>query len=508
MSRAVPLLLPFTAGALSALGFAPLDVWPLTIASVAVLVAIVDRAPSIRAAAFAGGLFGAGQFVVSLSWIATAFTYQAAMPAFMGWVAVVLLAMFLALYPALAAAIARAWPCGRAGRVLVFAAAWMLTEWLRGHLLSGFAWNPLGAAWLEAGMVAQAAASIGALGLSGMLIIASGAIVVIGQATQRRTTPGFWPYLFALLILCTFAAGSKWLLPPPAPLTGPQVHLIQPNLGQELKYDDPVVHIETYLALSRTALGPGAHRQAIVVWSESAVLDLVAEQPAVRARLASILSPGDLLLFGGSALIRNADGSPAAATNSLYVLDSHGQLLDRYDKAHLVPLGEYVPARPLMSRLGLTRLTPGTIDFLPGPGPRTLTLPGFPAAGIQICYEIIFPGAVVDPAQRPAWLVNISNDAWFGTWGPPEHLAQARLRAIEEGLPVARSTPTGISAVIDGNGRVVGRIAPRVAAALSLRMPPPLPPTVFAQYGHWSSLVFGIALLAAATALRRRELEL
>lgn len=504
MLRAVNVLLPLFAGALSALGFAPLDLWPLTLVGVAGLVAAVERAGTVRGAALAGWLFGVGQFTVSLGWIATAFTYQAAMPAFMGWVTVVLLSMFLGLYPGIAAALARAWSGGRLSRVLVFAAAWMLTEWLRGHLLSGFAWNPLGAAWLQAGIVGQLAALIGALGLSGLMILIGGASGIIGAKTQRRTMPAFWPNLFVFAMIYLFADGSRHLEPLPAPLHGPLVHLIQPNIGQEAKYDNPTAHVEGYLALSRAALGPAPHPQSITIWSESAVLDLVAEEPAVRAHLASILSPGDLLLFGGEALIRNPDGTPAEATNSLFVLDSTARLQGRYDKSHLVPLGEYVPARPLMTRLGLARLAPGGIDFLPGPGPRTLDLPGFPAAGIQICYEVIFPAAVVDEAHRPAWIVNISNDAWFGAWGPPQHLAQARLRAIEEGLPIARVTPTGISAVIDAHGRVVASIAQHRADTLTLRMPPPLPPTLFSRYAHWTSFAFGAVLLVGALALRRR----
>ena len=499
MPRAALLFLPLAAGALSALGFAPLDLWPLTLIGVAVLVCAIERAPTVRGAALAGWLFGVGQFVVSLGWIATAFTYQAALPAFMGWVTVVLLAMFLALYPALAAALARTWPRGGVSRVLVLAAAWMLAEWLRGHLLSGFAWNPLGAAWLAAGSVAQGAAWVGALGLSGLMVVAGGAVLLFGRATQRRSLPAFWATIAALLIVVALAQVTGLIAPPPAPLTGPLVHLIQPNLGQERKYDDPVVHIDTYLALSRTALGSAPRPPSITIWSESAVLDIVAEQPALRTHLAAILAPGDLLLFGGEGLVRATDGEVIAATNSLFVLDAAGRLQGKYDKAHLVPLGEYVPAQPLMSRLGLTRLTPGNIDFLPGPGPRTLALPGFPAAGIQICYEVIFPAAVVDAARRPAWIVNISNDAWFGAWGPPQHLAQARLRAIEEGLPIARVTPTGISAVIDAHGRVVASLALHRVGTMSLRVPAALPPTLFARHAHWTSFAFGLLLLAAAT---------
>ena len=504
MPLAARMLLPLTAGALGALGFAPLDLWPLTLIGVAILIALIECAPTIRSAAASGWWFGVGHFTVGLFWIATAFTYQAAMPAFMGVVTVVLLSMFLALYPGLAAGLARAWPGGRISRVFVFAAAWMLTEWLRGHILSGFAWNPLGAAWLDAGGVAQLAMVIGALGLSGVMVLASGAIVLAGGDIRIRSAHKWTPHLIGLIAVTGLAEASRFALPPPAPATGPLVHLIQPDIGQDAKYDNPAAHVEKYLALSRAALGPAPRRQSITIWSESAVEDLVEEEPAARARLAQILEPGDLLLFGGVALIRNADGSLAAATNSLYALDADAHLVGRYDKSHLVPLGEYVPARPLMTRLGLARLTPGDIDFLPGPGPRTLDLPGFPAAGIQICYEVIFPAAVVDEAHRPAWIVNISNDAWFGAWGPPQHLAQARLRAIEEGLPIARVTPTGISAMIDASGRVVASIGQHRAATLSLRMPPPHPATLFARYAHATSLVFGLTLLVAALALRRR----
>jgi len=495
MPRPLRLLLPLAAGAVSALGFAPLDWWPLTLAGVAILFWSIERSASVRGAAAVGWWFGVGQFTVGLYWIATAFTYQAAMPAFLGVVTVVLLSMFLSIYPALAAGLARAWPRPGASRLLIFAAAWMSSEWLRGHVLSGFAWNPLGAAWLPAGGVALAAAWVGALGLSALMVVAGGLFAVVRKPVE---------IVAAIAGLSGLLAVTALIPSPPAAATGPLVHLIQPNLGQELKYDDPVVHIENYLALSRAALGPEPHPQSITIWSESAVLDLVEENPAVRAHLASVLSPGDLLLFGGEAVTRNPDGTAATATNSLFVLDSDAVLRARYDKSHLVPLGEYVPARPLMSRLGLTRLTPGAIDFLPGPGPRTLDLPGFPAAGIQICYEVIFPAAVVDEAHRPAWIVNISNDAWFGAWGPPQHLAQTRLRAIEEGLPIARVTPTGISAMIDADGRIVARIAPHTAASLSLRVPPPHPPTLFAQFAHWTNFALGLVLVSAALALRRR----
>ncbi len=482
--------LAVAAGALAATGFAPFGAWPLTIVALAVLVWLIDVAPNRRAAFGTGWLFGWGHFVVGLTWIATAFTYQAKMPAALGWVAVVGLSMFLALYPGLAA-LAASLGRGRLAKALLLAPAWMLAEWLRGHVLSGFAWNPLGVALIDTG-VAQLGSVFGGLGLSGLVALAGG-IVAVGITYNRITAA------LTFGAICGATALTALLVPNSRPATGPTVHLVQPDIGQSEKYDAALeqAHFERYLVLTRNALARSP-APALVAWPESAIPYDAENDPQVRAVLASVLRPGDLLLFGGEALIRDTGGNVIAATNSLFVLDSRGQLHGRYDKAHLVPLGEYVPARGIMGAIGLARLAPGDIDFQPGPGPRTLALPGFPAAGIQICYEIIFPAEVVDKADRPAWLLNVSNDAWFGPSGPPQHLAQARLRAIEEGLPVARATPTGISALVDARGQVLQSVAPHVMGVISGRLPAALPPTPFARFGHWTSFAFGLLLSAAA----------
>ncbi len=490
--------LAVAAGALAATGFAPFGAWPLTIVALAVLVWLIDTAPNRRAAFGTGWLFGWGHFVVGLTWIATAFTYQAKMPAALGWVAVVGLSMFLALYPGLAA-LAASFGRGRWAKALLFAPAWMLAEWLRGHVLSGFAWNPLGVALIDTGL-AQLASVFGGLGLSGLVVLAGGT-VACGALHNRLTaavTAG---------AICGFTALTGLLVPAPLPATGPVVHLVQPDIGQSEKYDPGLedAHLARYLGLTRGALA-GPHAPAIVAWPESAIPYDVENDPQARAVLAGVLGPGDLLLFGGEALIRDAGGSVTAATNSLFVLDARGRLHGRYDKAHLVPLGEYVPARGIMGAIGLARLAPGDIDFQPGPGPRTLDLQGFPAAGIQICYEVIFPAEVIDEAHRPAWLLNVSNDAWFGPSGPVQHLAQARLRAIEEGLPVARATPTGVTALIDARGRVLQSVAPHVMGVISARLPAALPPTLFARFGHWTSFAFGLILATAGLWASRRRI--
>ena len=218
-------------------------------------------------------------------------------------------------------------------------------------------------------------------------------------------------------------------------------------------------------------------------------------------------------LAHGFELGKYPDGRPytvvtdklAGANNSVWIVTPQATLLGRYDKAHLVPYGEYLPMRPILSRLGLSRLAPGDIDFWPGPGARTLNLGRFGRAGLQICYEIIFSGQVVDQANRPDFIFNPSNDAWFGAWGPPQHLAQARLRAVEEGLPVLRATPTGISAIIAPDGRILHALPMHHAGRIDARVPLAFAPTLFARFGNILPLAFAIFLIASAIVFGRNH---
>ncbi|MBC7520471.1 MAG: apolipoprotein N-acyltransferase [Sandarakinorhabdus sp.] len=496
-------LLAVVAGAMAALGFEPYALWPFTLLAAAVLVMLVVAAATRRRAVLIGWLFGTGMFTASLGWTAFAFTFQAKMPPILGWVSVVLLSMFLALYVGLAAGLTRALARQPLSGVLMLAAFWMLGEWLRGWVLTGFAWNPLGAAWVSAPGFAQLASAGGALSLSGLMILAGGGLWLLAVRGERAAG--------AVLLGLVGVAGVIGLAIPhdTGAGTGPMVYLVQPNIGQDVKYDPGAedAHLQIYLGLTAKALAAASPNRpgALVLWSESSVPYLVEEDPAARARLAAVLGPKDLLLFGGVAVVRDRYGAVLSLTNSLFVIDATGQLHGRYDKAHLVPLGEYVPARGLMTALGVARLAPGDLDFNPGPGPQTLKLPGFLPVGVQICYEIIFPGAVIDAANRPAWIANISNDAWFGPSGPPQHLAQARLRAIEEGLPIARATPTGISAMIDPFGRVVTSLPAGARDVTSAPLPAALPATLFARFGHLVPALFGAALLLAGVLFDRRR---
>ncbi|MDB5683040.1 MAG: apolipoprotein N-acyltransferase [Sphingomonas bacterium] len=489
--------LPFAliAGLVSALGFAPLDLWPLALVALVALLAMVGQAPSLRRALALGWMFGLGHFALGLNWIATAFTYQAAMPAWLGWIAVLLLSLYLALFPAIATGLAWRWGRGDPVRfALIFAAAWIVAEWLRATLFTGFAWNPLGVLLVPLGAGALPARWIGTYGLSGLFALWAG--LALAAAPRRRA-------MAAVLIVpaITFLLWQFARAPIAADPAAPRLRVVQPNIGQQEKWQ-PGFERANFGRLAALTGPPGAEPR-LILWPEAAVPDYLEEEPGARARLARLLGPRDILLTGGVALVWGKDGHVAAARNSLFALNGAGNLIGRYDKAHLVPYGEYLPMRTILSAIGLSRLAPGDLDFLPGPGAQSFALPGLGTVGYQICYEIIFSGHVVDAANRPAMLFNPSNDAWFGAWGPPQHLAQARLRAIEEGITVVRSTPTGISAVIAPDGRLAAHLPWRAAGTIDARFPRATPPTLFAQAGNILPLLLAALLIAAAIALRR-----
>jgi apolipoprotein N-acyltransferase len=487
------------AGAVSALGLAPLDLWFLTFAALAFVVARIVRVSGWRDAFLQGWVFGVGHFLLGLNWIATAFTYQAKMPAWYGWAAVLLLSLYLALFPGMAAALA--WRISRRHPLafaFLFAAAWMLGEWLRGTVLTGFSWNPLAAVWLPLPWVAQSAMWIGTYGLSGLAVLLAG-LLSTGLHHRRRITLG------ALAMFAGVAAVSgEFTTPPPA--TGTiAVRVVQPNIGQREKHDSAQdeQHAGIYAMLS----GKPSSTPRLILWPEAATPHFLEYESAARLQLAALLGPRDILLTGAESVALDLHGNDDIYRNSVFALDSSGNLLWRYDKSHLVPFGEYLPARWILGRLGLSRLVPGEGDFSPGPGPRTFALPGFtlrkgPATvGVQICYEIIFPGRVIDEARRPSFLFNPSNDAWFSAWGPPQHLAQARLRAIEEGIAVIRATPNGISALISPTGRLIASVPPHHAGVIDGVLPEPLPPTFFARHGLGACALFGLFLSAVGIAL-------
>lgn len=512
-----PKLVALLLGAVSATGFAPLHLWPLTLLALAGWMTLVARSPKGSRALGIGWAFGVGHFVIGLNWIATAFTYQAAMPAWLGWIAVGLLSLYLAVYPALAAW--GAWIIKPKGDthfaapsyLLAFASLWSLTEWLRSWIFTGFAWNPLGV--IAVPHAAAPAAWIGTYGMSGIVCLLA-AVLILAWFHRRVAAAMLFGSLIALwgaALLSQMGGGVDAAIRSKGTQRIP-ITVVQPNVGQEDKWEGSKADLN-FEKLARLTT-PKNDKPRLILWPEAAVPDyLEPGYPApyydrspveARLRLIKLMNPDDLMLLGALKLELDKTGDVVGARNAVMTVHADGSLGPRYDKAHLVPYGEYLPMRPVLSAIGLSRLAPGDIDFWPGPGARTLDLGAFGQAGLQICYEIIFSGQVVDRARRPDFIFNPSNDAWFGGWGPPQHLAQARLRAIEEGLPVVRATPTGISAVIDADGRILESLPMHSAGRIDTMLPRAHAPTLFARYGNILPVGFALLLLALAIAFRRR----
>lgn len=476
-------------GILCAAGFAPLDFWPAAIAALVLLLRCAGTAPSWRSAWGTGWWFGLGLGLASFPWLAHAFSFQSAMPYWLGWVAVAILSAYTAIYWAVSLGLTNALSRNAPPAIFAFhaAAIFVVAEWLRGWLLTGFPWNPLASIWMPVPEVAQSASVIGALGLSGLTMLVAG----MGAAATRRATP---VSLFASLVgsaLLVLAARSA-----APPDTQAQISLVQANIEQSEKWlpGDAERQLGQYIALTRDedATGP-----RLVFWPETAILFPLDTNPALQRAAVAGLGPDDLLFAGAV-----GDAPDLHHTNSVFVLDAAGSILARYDKAHLVPFGEYLPFAAVLERFGAARLVPGVADFVPGPGPATLEFEGL-RVGVSICYEIVFPARVVDGSDRPAFLFNPSNDAWFGWGGPEQHLAQARLRAIEEGLPVIRATPTGHTAVIRSDGSIAASLPTGRAARLDARLPAALVPTPFALWGNAIPLGASFMVLVAGLALRR-----
>ncbi len=507
-------LAALVAGALAAAALPPVHALPLLVPAFCMLAWMLAGHRGRRAAFTLGFWFGFGHHVAGLYWLAWPMTLDLARFGWMIPFAVFGISALLALFTGAAALAALATGARGVAQIIFLAIAWAGFEWLRGFVLTGFPWNLLATGWVAFDMPVQAVSVIGpyGLGLVTVLIAALPAALLFADYSVRAKATAV--LASAALLIGLFGFG--WLRLPAGPtgvLKEVRLRLVQGHVPQSLKWaiGSRERFFNLYLELSRR---PGFERITHVIWPESAIHYRF--QTAVRslriqgprfARLLEAVPKGGHLIAG---IIRD-DGR--RAWNSIQAINGQGQLVASYDKHHLVPFGEYVPLRGVLSWLGVERLAQGRLDFSAGPRPRTLQVPGAPRFSPLICYEAIFPHEVVANEAvgggRPRWLLNLTNDAWFGaTSGPYQHLAAARLRSIEQGLPLVRTANTGISVVTDGYGRIRARLGLGERGILDAALPVALDrPPLYGWLGDWIFLFMCliVALLALWIVQRRNS---
>ena len=518
-------LVALVAGAASVLALAPFHLWLVLFVTLPVLVWLIEASqdvcgasragrtlwrdrPVIRAA-LSGWWFGFGYFAIGLFWIGEAFLVESERFLWALPIAVTLMPAGLALFFAAATAATRAVNGNGLVRVIALAIALSATEWLRGHVLTGFPWNVLGYALTYPLPLMQAAGLLGIYGLTlAVVIVCAAPLVVLADRSgpaSGRSRLAKAVLIPAVPLLVALAYGQHRLSQPQAPaVDGVRLRLVQPSIPQREKWraEHQRRIFDMHLTLSRTAAdGRIDDLTGIthIIWPEAAMPFQPLVSPEALRLIGEMLGSNAQLISGALRVDEPRPGSREGRKtfNSLIVFGAGGAPRGIYDKNHLVPFGEYVPLRGLLDRIGLEALTRLQGGFAAGTVPRPLMrIAGLPPVGALICYEAIFPGAIVQGAERPGVLINVTNDGWFGnTIGPRQHLHQARVRAVEEGLPLVRAANNGISAIIDPHGRVLARLELDVRGTIDSGLPDPLPPPLYARLGDMVWLIGVLVLL-------------
>lgn len=488
------LALALFAGCITALGQAPFDLWMVAIPGLALLFLLIRNAPTIRAAAWAGLLAGVGYFALSLFWIIEPFLIQPERHGWMAPFALIGMAAGLASFWAAAAAVTRALNGSAAAWVATFGAV----EILRSYVLTGFPWGLIGHVWLETPVV-HLASLVGHHGLTLMALLAASGLALLMWPVQR------WWGASSLAAVCVVAiwggivAGGLGGAGLQASETGadaaarPVVRLVQPNAPQHLKWDRNMIPIFFQRQIDATAAQgpiPGQPRPDLVLWAETA-LSVLLENAEPELEAIALAADGVPVVLGVQRYVGQR------TYNSALYLDGGGTIRAIYDKHKLVPFGEYMPFGEVMARFGIYGMAASRGGgFSAGPGARLMDLGALGRALPLICYEAVFPQFIASAPERPDFLMQLTNDAWFGAFsGPYQHLAQARLRAIEQGLPMVRVANTGVSAMIDPLGRITAQLPLNEAGWLDAALPQAHTPTVFARSGEWPVLAFVTFLL-------------
>jgi len=471
-----PYLSVFILGGIASLAFAPLHLFFLLVPCFLGLLTLIENKPPKQGLRL-GWTFGFGHFIGGLYWIH--FAFETAGLTYFGPLAVVSLAGLLAIFPALVCALTVLWPCDRFSTVWIFSSLWVLMEWLRSYILTGFPWNLMGYTWTIS--MLQSTAWIGIYGLS---------LITVLAATSMYSRSFKMVLSFALIITGLCGAGQYRLLH--APILEHKdinIRLVQASIPQQLKWlpQERVKNLLLYLNLS--------HLQAekplkAIIWPEAAVTIPLNQDLSLGEPLKKVIPENGVLITGGIRVLYESDDRPFVF-NCLYMLNDQGKIIDSYDKHHLAPFGEYVPFKDL---IGLEKLTHGSLDYQAGPKPRVLSSSYLPPFQPLICYEGIFPQLVLGGDVRAQWLLSLTNDTWFGqSFGPYQHLAIVCVRAIEHGMPLARVANNGISAVIDSYGRVLHQLGLNQVGYIDFTLPQALLQPTF--YSQWREVPFIIMVV-------------
>lgn len=512
----------FLAGAASVLAMAPYHLWPVMLLTFPLLVWLLDgcfssprkgvRVPGdeLIAAAWTGWSFGFGYFLAGLYWVGHAFLVEADIFAWLLPFAVTLMPAGLALFYAAAAALAGyLWRPGPA-RPIALAITLSAAEWLRGHVLTGFPWNVPGYALTGSDAMMQSASLIGVNGLTLVAVLIFASPAVIWAREGMRPAPGYrrlvMPFLMALLV-AGGALWGHWRLQSGeiAYVDGVKLRLVQPSIAQRDKWK-PEKRAEIFQRLLKASRNGAANGKiegvTHLIWPESAIPFLLEETPEALDAISAMMPPGSVFITGAARGERAGESGNLKIFNSLFVMDHNARLLRSYDKLHLVPFGEYLPFQEALEAIGLEQLARQRGGFAAGKGSRLTSAPDVPPFISLICYEIIFPGRIRETAlgrgAQPGWMLNLTNDAWFGSSaGPDQHFHHARLRAVEEGLPLVRVANNGITAVVGPYGRILSRLPRDAQTALDSRLPGLLGNSIFAR---WGEFVFGLLWLLTISA--------
>lgn len=490
----------FCLGALLTLAMPPFGLFPVLFVSIPALSVLTRSAPSRFRSFLCGWAFGAGYFIFGLYWISAALfvdidTWKWVLP-----LSLILGPAVLGVFYGFATLLAHRYRAAPAAHALALCAAFSLIEWLRGHVLTGFPWNLAGYSWDHVLPLQQPAAVFGIYGLT-LLTLFWACLPVFMKHHARLTHVAILSLFFAL------GAGSLRLaLYPTVPNGDVTVRVVQANIPEENKWnkDDDFRNFEKHLALT-AAPSRLDHPPTFVIWPETALKADLSQFPEFSNLIHMKMPKGSMTILGTLRVDDSVLSAPKFY-NSVTLLGPDGKVVQEYNKHHLVPFGEYIPFRDKIGMTPIGLAVAGIGDFTRGGGPLTEHMEGLPSFSPLICYEAIFPHEAVDPKDRPDWLVNVTNDGWYGnSAGPYQHFASARMRAIEEGLPLARAANTGISGIIDPVGRVLARQPLLTQGYAESALPLPLPPTIYAGYGDVPFALLLIIFTIFAETLRSRR---